>query len=791
VILTKKEWVCVLLILVVSVYVSAKEDLDFIDPNEIDFGCKTLAPNGTNIYGIISINQTWNAAGSPYYIAGNTLIEANATVVVEDSVEVIFLNSSYLFYVDGVLLTVNRSTPGISKSMVSPTGRALLYVRNGDGYLSGVFIENLRIMGRIHWIIDSEVQNSYFDNIDNVGGDIFNVTVHDNTFINISDLEIFEADTIDIRGNTFTKSSLDARGNYIHLFDNSINCSGYSLSIDAEDTLEMENNNFSNCSIGARSNDLSILDNSLNLGNLDIVLLEHSSPMEWIISVYNNTLERNDFEMNVRNEDEQSNLTLYIQNNTFRNSSMELYFEYEEESSFIAYITNNTFSKYTDSAITISSEFDECSPRGCTLTFSGNTISSSMSGLRVNDFGRQGNLTITHNTIQGYSVTINATTPTTTLPTSNSVGLYLDVYCGSGNNCRIEDNEILFYSVGADISDCRYSHLENNDFLYNGIGLRLNSRIGAIQNNNIANNIQYNAYANFGYQYTINLANNYWGTNDTYEIENMIYDYYDDWDKGKIIYEPFLTEPVGELPVSTTTTSASTTTSSITTSAASTTTTTISTTTTTLVQSYSIPKLIEIKGRLSSSSGNPLTGDYNMTFRIYNQSTGGTSLWTESHTGVNAVRVVNGQFNVILGRINNLNVTFIGDMWVGIEVENDGEMTPRKRFIPVPFAHRAEFANQLDPKCPADMVDMGSYCIDKNVNADNVFLRHVLDCWTEGKRMCNIEEWYLACLSSTEMEDKGGVEYLSGTHYKTSNSYCTTTSIGSGFGTPRPARCCL
>ena len=61
---------------------------------------------------------------------------------------------------------------------------------------------------------------------------------------------------------------------------------------------------------------------------------------------------------------------------------------------------------------------------------------------------------------------------------------------------------------------------------------------------------------------------------------------------------------------------------------------------------------IAYQGRLADSAGNPLTGTYNMIFRLYNVPTGGAPLWEEQWTGSNGVRVSDGLFNVMLGSLN-------------------------------------------------------------------------------------------------------------------------------------------
>jgi len=101
---------------------------------------------------------------------------------------------------------------------------------------------------------------------------------------------------------------------------------------------------------------------------------------------------------------------------------------------------------------------------------------------------------------------------------------------------------------------------------------------------------------------------------------------------------------------------------------------------------------ISYQGRLADSSSNPLTGKYNLEFRIYDVPTGGVPLWTEMWTGGNAVDVSDGLFNVMLGSIDNTLAESIeghDDLYLGITVGTDGEMVPRVQLGSVPFSIQA------------------------------------------------------------------------------------------------------
>jgi len=107
-----------------------------------------------------------------------------------------------------------------------------------------------------------------------------------------------------------------------------------------------------------------------------------------------------------------------------------------------------------------------------------------------------------------------------------------------------------------------------------------------------------------------------------------------------------------------------------------------------LSQTASVPQLINYQGRLTDAAGNPLTGTYNMTFCLYDVATGGTSLWCESQT----VNVTYGVFNALLGSVNPISSSaFNGqNLYLGVRVGSDSEMSPRKRVVSAGYAFKAD-----------------------------------------------------------------------------------------------------
>jgi len=91
---------------------------------------------------------------------------------------------------------------------------------------------------------------------------------------------------------------------------------------------------------------------------------------------------------------------------------------------------------------------------------------------------------------------------------------------------------------------------------------------------------------------------------------------------------------------------------------------------------------IPIQGRLTNASGAPLSGDHSVTFSLYDDPVAGTLLCS---TNYNPLTMTNGLFNVTITGCDNSEID--GDqLYVGIQVDADAEMTPRQPIYAVPYA---------------------------------------------------------------------------------------------------------
>lgn len=108
-----------------------------------------------------------------------------------------------------------------------------------------------------------------------------------------------------------------------------------------------------------------------------------------------------------------------------------------------------------------------------------------------------------------------------------------------------------------------------------------------------------------------------------------------------------------------------------------------------------VNRQINFQGKVVNADGTNVTnGNYNFTFSIYSVASGGTALWTETwNSSTSQVTVNDGVFQVNLGTHTALpgSVDFNTDnIYLGINFNADGEMTPRVRFTAAPYAMNAD-----------------------------------------------------------------------------------------------------
>jgi hypothetical protein len=132
--------------------------------------------------------------------------------------------------------------------------------------------------------------------------------------------------------------------------------------------------------------------------------------------------------------------------------------------------------------------------------------------------------------------------------------------------------------------------------------------------------------------------------------------------------------------------------------------------------SAQVPQLINYQGKLTKASGAPLDTTIQMVFTIYDDSTGGNPLWTETQ---NSVNVEKGVFNVLLGSSVPVSYsTFNGTIrYLGVKVGGDPEITPRRPIVSVAYAYRSLEADTADYARASPAVPDNDWVI----NEDNIY----------------------------------------------------------------------
>ncbi len=105
---------------------------------------------------------------------------------------------------------------------------------------------------------------------------------------------------------------------------------------------------------------------------------------------------------------------------------------------------------------------------------------------------------------------------------------------------------------------------------------------------------------------------------------------------------------------------------------------------------FAAPNSINIQGKLTNPSGTILTGTYNFSFSIYDAYTSGNKLYEANITSTTDAR---GVYDIIL---NNVNLSFSDQNYLGVKVNNDTEMSPRVNLTSVPYTFRANTSDDLN-----------------------------------------------------------------------------------------------
>lgn len=230
-----------------------------------------------------------------------------------------------------------------------------------------------------------------------------------------------------------------------------------------------------------------------------------------------------------------------------------------------------------------------------------------------------------------------------------------------------------------------------------------------------------------------------------------------------------------------------------------------------------VPGTLTQQGRLFDASGNAITNSVSITFTLYDAASGGTNLWTETHT----VTPDEGYFSVQLGDTTALGSVFDGSTrYLGVKVGSDPEMSPRETVSSVPYALRAGYADDAAHAAAADNATHAATadnltCPDANALTNFGFCiwhedagaTYSLNYWgaaaackAKGGRLCSIAEVSAAQAVGAEWcaFSWAADRYDNATAYQTYPMQSTVAGCGEGgintftadMGTLYDANCC-
>jgi|GEM_PF-1490825 len=188
------------------------------------------------------------------------------------------------------------------------------------------------------------------------------------------------------------------------------------------------------------------------------------------------------------------------------------------------------------------------------------------------------------------------------------------------------------------------------------------------------------------------------------------------------------------------------------------------------LQLYSqAPNTISWQGILQDSEGNNLTGNHNLTVKLYEVATGSTAVWTETH---NAVAIDNGLVNIALGSITPFNFSFDKQYWLEITV---GESTPmaRIKLNSVPYS--------LYSKKSSGIIENDSIVLKDSLGVTRMVFNPNSGTF---KMMNNDTTWYEVSVESPKSEKmvffNGSTYEKRGLNSGTNDGYITTMKDAEG-----------
>ena len=114
-----------------------------------------------------------------------------------------------------------------------------------------------------------------------------------------------------------------------------------------------------------------------------------------------------------------------------------------------------------------------------------------------------------------------------------------------------------------------------------------------------------------------------------------------------------------------------------------------------------VPREISYQGFVTDTARRPVpNGTYAMTITLYDAATGGTALWNEVHP---SVQTFGGLFDVSLGSVTPLTLSFANQYWLGVSINGGPELSPRTPLTSGAYSYRSLWADSAAAVAPGSI----------------------------------------------------------------------------------------
>ncbi len=123
------------------------------------------------------------------------------------------------------------------------------------------------------------------------------------------------------------------------------------------------------------------------------------------------------------------------------------------------------------------------------------------------------------------------------------------------------------------------------------------------------------------------------------------------------------------------------------------------------------------QGIIKDGDGVKVSGIHTISFRIWDDSLGGSQWWSENHTR----DIIDGTVCIVLGSINSLaSLDWSKQYWIELQILGDNDPMPRIRLTSVPYALNAKMMSGFSPGNLSGQVPVNNGILNINLNADKL-----------------------------------------------------------------------